>query len=313
MSGHGGYPALTRSSNGLCHAARGSASVLADATIAAWSALPRRSPPLCPSRTRDELYAHACAIGIRGRGRMTKAELASAVGRATAPPPALILVQACRRRAAAIPTQAKARLDSMARLTRGARFSLDPALAASLRSHKGSASMATLLAALVGGALPVVVYGMNPKSADRMMVEVHAYPLVKASSPPSVKPSSVPAGHGQSMPKRRDHPGDASLIAGSDVQAAPGTQQSSGVKGTGSPAPAASAQGTDEATPESPPAHESASDEEGAGSDEASSGQQEDSQGNEQGDESASDEEGAGSDEESSGRQEDSQGNEQGD
>ena len=172
----------------------------------------------------------------------------------------------------------------MARLTRGARFSLDPALAASLRSHKGSASMATLLAALVGGALPVVVYGMNPKSADRMMVEVHAYPLVKASSPPSVKPSSVPAGHGQSMPKRRDHPGDASLIAGSDVQAAPATQQSSGVKGTGSPAPAASAQGTDEA-PESPPAPESASDEEGEGSDEESSGQQEDPQGNEQGDE----------------------------
>ena len=87
------------------------------------------------------------------------------------------------------------------------------------------------------------------------------------------------------MPKRRDHPGDASLIAGSDVQAAPATQQSSGVKGTGSPAPAASAEGTDEATPESPPAHESASDEEGAGSDEESSGQQEDSQGNEQGDE----------------------------
>jgi hypothetical protein len=216
---------------------------------------------------------------------MTKAELASAVGRATAPPPALILVQACRRRAAAIPTQAKARLDSLARLTLGARFSLDPALAASLRSHKGSASMATLLAALVGGALPVLVYGMNPKGADRMVVEVHAYPLVKASSPPSVKPSSVPAEHGQSMPKRRDHPGDASLIAGSDVQAAPAMQQSSGVKGTGSPAPAASAQGTDEATPESPPAHESASDEEGAGSDEESSGQQEDSQGNEQGDE----------------------------
>jgi hypothetical protein len=283
MSGHGVYPVLTRSSYGLCHAARGSAGLLADATIAAWSALPRRSSPLGPSRTRDELYAQARAIGIRGRGRMTKAELASAVGRATAPTPALIFVQGCRRRAAAIPIETKATLDSLARLTRDGRFSLAPALAAGLRPHKGSASIATLLAALIGGALPVLVYGMNPKSADRTMV-ARAYPLVKASSPPNVAPRSGAVGRGQSIRKRRDHPGNALPTAGSDMQTAPETQESSPcVTGTDSHAPASSAHDSDEATSESAAAHESASDEEGASSNEESSGQGVDSQGNEQG------------------------------
>jgi hypothetical protein len=271
MFGHRVYPTLTRWSHGLHHPARESAIVLAGTTMAAGKALMGRSRYVDPARTRDELYAEARAIGIHGRGGMTKDELASAIRRARAPTPAFILVRAARRRATAMHTQTRATLDSLARLTRDRRLSLAPALAASWRSpHRATVSIVAVLAAVIGGAMPLLVYGMNPKSAERVMVEVRAHPLGKASARPSA--NSGTSGREQSASQRRAHRGKASPSAGSKVQeAAPLRQKSS----SGSHVAGASAQSSDAAA--RPSAHESASDEEGAYSDDEASKQDEDS------------------------------------
>lgn len=116
--------------------------------------------------TRDMLYAEARLLGIEGRGRMSKSELASAIRASTSPSPARVFRFSSRRLwPAAFLRQAR-------------------------RSHVLVIFIVVAaLATALGGAMPILVYGIG-QSVEEVNVPLRAHDSAGSSAPPLVGLSS---------------------------------------------------------------------------------------------------------------------------
>jgi hypothetical protein len=235
MFGNGIHLAPTRPLHGPRRDALPAANLIADVTLAARQALTGRGDDVPSPRTRDELYIEARAIGIHGRGKMSKSELASAIERAKTPGRALTLLRAGRRRVNAIPARAGTALDSLARV-RELPAGLILALSTIWRSHRVILVAVALLAMALGGGSPVLVFGMSTETAAQTP-PAHAHGQV--SGAPKARPKRS-ANEGEHS-RRAHHPTASSRSQKANAALVVKQTSSSGTKATGTHATSAAA------------------------------------------------------------------------